>query len=65
VSYEDAEVTTTLYLLNDRSGGNYFSRSIDFKIINCVTSHVSLGVPVTGETELVGELDVLQIFGLN
>ena len=37
--------------------------AIDFNIITCTTSDVSLAVSVTGETEFVGELDVLQIFG--
>jgi hypothetical protein len=39
--------------------------AIDFNIITCITSVVSLAVSVTGETEFVGELDVLQIFGLD
>ena len=65
VSYEDAIVTTTLFLLNYRDNMVYFLRSIDFNIINCITSDVSLAVSKTGETEFVGELDVLKIFGLD
>lgn len=47
VSYEDAEVTTTLYFFNnDRYDSNFF-RSIDFNIVTCITSDVTLAVSVT------------------
>ena len=38
---------------------------IDFNIVNCNNSDVSLTVSLTEETEIVGELDVFEIFGLD